>query len=116
MRNSPHGERLCSGSPLRTDPDGVIRVGGTRIPLETVVAATDAGAAPEEICRDFPSLDPPDVRAVVAHVLRHREEVDRYLARRRAEAEKVRREVEALPGNRALRDRLRALRRQTKSP
>ena len=33
--------------PIQTDADGVIRVGGTRITLDTVVAAFDAGATAE---------------------------------------------------------------------
>lgn len=96
--------------PLDTDPDGVVRVGGTRIPLETVVHAFDAGATPEVICEDFPGLELGDVYAVVTYALRHRPEVDRYLARRHALADEVRRDVEALPGNRRLRERLLARR------
>lgn len=96
--------------PLETDPDGVVRVGGTRIPLETVISSFDAGATPEVICEDFPSLELGDVYAVVTYALRHRDEVDRYLARRRALADEVRQEVEALPGNRRLRERLLARR------
>jgi uncharacterized protein (DUF433 family) len=97
--------------PVETDPDGVVRVGGTRIPLETVISAFDAGATPETICEDFPSLELDDVYAVVTYALRHRDEVDRYLARRRALADEARQEVEALPGNRRLRVRLLARRR-----
>lgn len=92
--------------PLHTDADGVIRVGGTRVTLETVVSAFDAGATPEEVCEDFPTLRLADVYAVVTYVLRHRPEVDRYLARRDEEAEEIRREIEASPANRRLRERL----------
>lgn len=96
--------------PLETDSDGVVRVGGTRIPLETVISAFDAGATPEVICEDFPSLELGDIYAVVTYALRHRDEVDRYLARRRALADEVRQQVETLPGNRRLRERLLARR------
>jgi uncharacterized protein (DUF433 family) len=97
--------------PLETDADGVIRVGGSRVTLETVIAAFDAGATPEDISADFPSLALDDVYAVVTYTLRHRADVDRYLARRREEAEAVRRDVEASPANRRLWERLRARRR-----
>lgn len=97
--------------PLHTDQDGVIRVGGTRLTLETVVSAFDAGATPEEICDDFPGLELADAYAVLTYTLRHRAEVDRYLAGRREEAEAIRREIEASPANQRLRDRLLARRR-----
>ena len=35
--------------PIHTDADGVVRVAGTRVTLDTIVAAFDAGAAAEEI-------------------------------------------------------------------
>lgn len=94
--------------PLVTDQDGGVRVGGTRITLDTVVAAFDAGATPEEIREDFPTLELADLYAVVAYVLRHRQEVDVYLARRREEADLLRREIEATPASQRLRERLRA--------
>lgn len=91
--------------PLRTDAQGVIRVGGTRVTLDTVVYAFDTGASPEEIAEDYPlRLD--DVYAVITYYLRHREEVAAYLERRRRHAEAVRRENEARFDHRGLRERL----------
>lgn len=80
--------------PLRTDADGVVRVGGTRVPLETVVSAFDEGAAAEEIVMRFPTLDLSDVYATITYILQHRAEVDEYVAGRRQEARRVRAEVE----------------------
>ena len=96
--------------PLHTDADGVIRVGGTRVTLETVVSVFDAGSTPEEICEDFPSLTLPDVYAVVTYVLRNRQEIEQYLVRRQEEAQEIRREIEASPANRRLREKLLARR------
>jgi uncharacterized protein (DUF433 family) len=48
--------------PLVADDDGVIRVAGTRVQLETVVIAFDAGATAEEIAQQYTSLDLADVR------------------------------------------------------
>lgn len=92
--------------PLHTNRDGVVRVGGTRVTLETVVAAFDSGSTAEEICEDFPGLELADVYAVLTYTLRHRPEVDRYLDRRRREGEEIRREIESSPGSRRLRERL----------
>ena len=96
--------------PLHTDEDGVIRVGGTRLTLETVVSAFDAGATPEEICDDFPGLELADAYAVLTYSLRHRSEVDRYLAGRRQQAEAIRREIEAAQTYQRLRERVLARR------
>lgn len=97
--------------PLHSDENGVIRVGGTRLTLETVVSAFDAGATPEEICEDFPELELADAYAVVTYALRHRSEVDQYLAGRRQQAEAIRRDIEPSPANQGLRERLLARRR-----
>ena len=51
--------------PLRTDNDGVMRVGRTRVPLDTVVYAFNQGASPEEIVLSYPTLQLDDVYAVV---------------------------------------------------
>lgn len=92
--------------PLRTDADGVIRIGDSRVPLETVVTTFDAGATPEEIVQDFPVLRLDDVYAVVTWYLRHRGEVEEYLREREEQAAEVRRKVEARFPQHGLRERL----------
>jgi uncharacterized protein (DUF433 family) len=81
--------------PLATGPDGVVRVTGTRVPLETIVTAFDAGATAEEIAQQYASVDLASVHAVVSYVLDHRSEVDEYVVRRRGAAAEMRGEVEA---------------------
>ena len=76
--------------PLSTDPDGVVRVTGTRVPLDTVIAAFVAGATAEEISQQFPSLALADVYQVIAYYLRRPSEVEEYLRRRRTESETAR--------------------------
>jgi uncharacterized protein (DUF433 family) len=92
--------------PLQTDPEGVVRVGGTRVTLDTVVAAFQAGASPEEIVHDYPALQLSDVYAVLTYYLRHQDSVDRYLQQRRDQATEVRRQNQARYGARGLRERL----------
>lgn len=82
-------------SPLRVDADGVVRVGMTRVTLDTVIGAFAAGCTPEEIVVKYPSLELADAYAVIAHYLRDRPAIDRYLASRATAAESVRGEVEA---------------------
>jgi uncharacterized protein (DUF433 family) len=72
--------------PLTKGPDGVVRATGTRVSLETIVGAFDAGATAEEIAQQYPSLDLAMVYAVVTYVLDNRQSVDAYVATRRAAA------------------------------
>jgi uncharacterized protein (DUF433 family) len=92
--------------PLTTDADGVIRVGGTRVTLETVVGAFEAGESAEEIAAGYPALSLADVYDTIAYYLRHRSETRAYLAERQAAASAMRREIESRPGYTDLRERL----------
>jgi len=96
--------------PLRIDRDGTVRVGGTRVTLDTIVGAFLQGAAAEEIAQQYPTVSLGDVYAVVAYYLRHRAEVDEYLAERQREAESLRKEIEANLDRSIIRERLLARR------
>jgi len=54
-------------APLEADADGVVRVGGTRVTLDTMVAAFKDGATAEEIVYQYPSLSLAEVYAVIAY-------------------------------------------------
>ena len=69
----------CDPPPLCETDDGVIRVSGTRVPLERVIRAFRSGATPEQIAQDFDVLTIERVYAVVNYYLHHRCEVDAYL-------------------------------------
>lgn len=96
--------------PLSVDSAGVVRVGGTRVTLDTVVGAFLDGGTAEEIVLQYPALKLADVYAVVTYYLRHKQEVDVYLSQRDAEAEEIRCKVEARWGNQGIRERLLARR------
>ena len=57
--------------PLVTDLDGVIRVGATRVTLDTVIAAFQEGMTAEGIVEQYPSLRLADVYSVIGYFLRH---------------------------------------------
>ena len=101
--------------PLTTASDGSVRLTGTRVSLETIVATFDAGATAEEIVQQYPSVDLASVYAVIAYVLDHRAEVDAYVADRRNAADRLRGEIEAALPASGLRARLLA-RRSTSGP
>ena len=92
--------------PLEMDKDGVLRVGGTRVTLDTVVGAFEAGATPEEIVQRYQSLDLADVYFALGYYLRRREEIEAYLAKRRQQASTVRRQNEARFDPHGIRERL----------
>lgn len=81
--------------PLRTDADGVVRVGDTRVTLDTVVSAFLDGATAEGIVEQYPSLELAEVYTAVGYYLRHQDEVNAYLRERARQAAAVRRENEA---------------------
>jgi uncharacterized protein (DUF433 family) len=93
--------------PIEADADGVLRVGGTRVTLETVLTSHRAGATPEEILRRYPTLDLADIYAVISYVLRNPGEVEAYLQRRAQDAARVQRENESRFNPEGIRDRLR---------
>jgi uncharacterized protein (DUF433 family) len=72
--------------PLNEDPDGALRVGGGRVLLELVIRAFQDGATPEAIAQRYSTLALADVYATIAYYLRHRNEVDAYLAERECRA------------------------------
>lgn len=62
---------------LGKDKHGTIRVGGTRVTLETVVSAFERGATPEGIVSQYDVLTLPQVCETISYYLNHREEMER---------------------------------------
>jgi len=93
-------------SPLRVDESGTIRVGPTRVTLDTVISSYSDGNSAEEIVLQYPSLSLVDVYTTVAYYLSHRDEVEDYLRQRRAEAGEIRKEIQQLCDQRGVRERL----------
>ena len=80
--------------PLREDEQGGWLVGKSTIPLERVIYAFNQGQTPEIIVANFPSLDLPDVYAVISYYLTNKGEVEDYIQRRKAEADNLRQAIE----------------------
>lgn len=92
--------------PFQKDTQGVIRVGGTRVTLETVIKAFKNGATCEEIVYQYPSLDLADVYAVIGYYLKNRAQVETYLEERRKKADLIRNEIDAHFDSKGIRERL----------
>lgn len=105
----------ASPLPVQLDSDGTARVSGTRVTLESVVLAFDAGATPEEITQQYPSLSLTEVYEALGYYLRHTDAVMAYLEERRALADSVRRVADARFDTSGIRARLMARKSQAAS-
>jgi uncharacterized protein (DUF433 family) len=101
---------LARRPPISLDSDGIYRVGGTRVRLDTVVTAFQRGCTAEEIMLKYPSLELADVYSTLAYSLENREAVDAYLESKRREAGQAERELEARFPSAGVRERLLARR------
>jgi uncharacterized protein (DUF433 family) len=81
--------------PMATGSDGVIRVSGTRVTLDSILLAFNDGETPEEIAQQYPSVPLADIYHLIGYHLRHAAETEEYLQRRLRESQEVRRENEA---------------------
>jgi uncharacterized protein (DUF433 family) len=105
-RNSMIPSTATEAIPLKVDTNGVVRVGRTRVTLDTVIAAFSDGATAEEIVQQYPSLNLADVYSVIAYYLRHPSEVEAYLHQRKTQADTVRKQNESRFDPRGVRNRL----------
>src|SRR5664279_1515585 len=96
--------------PLVFGDDGVMRVRGTRVTLETVLSAFAEGATAEEIAQRYPSISLADAYQVIGYCLRHASELEPYLERRRQDIRETRRSNESIWPPVGIRDRLAARR------
>jgi uncharacterized protein (DUF433 family) len=89
--------------PLRTDGQGVIRVGET---LVSILTEFKRGATPEQIVQDFDAVSLHDVYAVVAYYLQTQTEVDAFLEEHSKENERIHRDAEVRFPQAGIRERL----------
>lgn len=101
-------------TPIETDAHGVVRVAKTRVTLDTIVKAFLEGCTSEEIGEQYPSLELSDIYLVIGYYLRHREEVNTYLAERQRQADTIQQEVEQRFNPVGIRERLLARRTQAR--
>ena len=97
--------------PLVQDSDGIMRVRGTRVTLDTVFAAFREGATPEEIVQQYPSISLADVYQVIGYCVSHSSEIEGYLSERRATGQTARDHNESTWPPDGIRERLLARRR-----
>ncbi len=84
--------------PLVVDPQGSVRVGKSRLTLDTVVVAFKNGASAEQIAKQFPPVALSDVYAVIAYYLRWQSRVEEYLNEGNKGVEAIQAEMESRYG------------------
>ena len=92
--------------PLRKDAHGNWRVGNTRVLLELVIHAFNAGRTPEEIVQSYDTLQLEEVYSVIAYYLAHRAEIDAYLQQQEEEADSLWQDIKQRSDYQEFRNRL----------
>jgi uncharacterized protein (DUF433 family) len=82
--------------PLAVDAGGTVRIAGTRVSLDSIVACYKSGATSDQIAEDFPTVGLANIHATIAYYLNNRTEVERYLGEQLEAAEAVKRELGAV--------------------
>lgn len=81
--------------PLHMDKHGAVRVIGSRVTLDTIVAFFEQGESPEDIVDGFSTLKLADVYAIVSYYLKNKSAVRAYLRAREKRAIAMREKVQA---------------------
>ena len=76
--------------PLRWDEAGGIRIGQSRVTLDSLLAAYHNGCTPEEIAIQYSVLSLAEIYAAITYYLTHRQQIDSYLAQRHQVAQQRR--------------------------
>ncbi len=76
--------------PVRVDEGGGLKVGKTRVSLDSVVYAYNRREDAAEIQRNFDTLSLAEIHAAIAYYLHNKAKVDAYLRRNEIDYEKKR--------------------------
>lgn len=76
---------------------GSIRIGNSRVTIDSVVYEYKLGATAEQISYSFPSLQLADIYLTIAFYLTHKEKVEAYLAEQERTAGELRQQIESDP-------------------
>ena len=79
--------------PFRWDEAGGIRIGSSRVTLDSLLATYHNGSTPEEIAIQYSVLSLEDIYSAIAYYLNHRQEIDNYLEQRNKQAQQIRQQL-----------------------
>lgn len=84
---------------VRVDEHGVMRVGTSRVMLDSVVAGYRQGHSAETLQQQYPALSLEEVYGAIAFYLANQSEVDEYLKRQDRVWEQAREKAEKQPSS-----------------
>lgn len=103
---TPPTEFATLAPPFRRDEAGGIRIGQSRVTLDSLLAAHQNGASPTEIAQQYPVLDLAEIYGAIAYYLTHHQEINTYLETRQHQAQQHRQQLAKNHDLNGLRDRL----------
>ena len=80
---------------LTKTSDGTIRIGKTRVALESVVHHFSLGATAEEIAQKFPALRLAEVYGAISYFLDNHEKIGEYVLNQEAESARLQSDLES---------------------
>ncbi|MBI3165100.1 MAG: DUF433 domain-containing protein [Chloroflexi bacterium] len=92
--------------PLFRDNNGVVKIVGTRVTLDTLIGAFLRGATAEEIAGQYPTLDLSDIYLTISFYLQNKAEVETYLEQRTNYRQAVKKENQKRFSSNGLREKL----------
>jgi uncharacterized protein (DUF433 family) len=92
--------------PVREDSGGVLRIGRTRVSLDSLVAAYNEGASADELAEGFPTLTLGYIHATLGFYHQNRADLDAYLEHARTEEDRLQEETQRRFQTDAGRDRI----------
>jgi uncharacterized protein (DUF433 family) len=66
---------------VRVDEHGAMRIGNSRVMLDSIVAGFEQGHSPEALQQQYPTLSLEEVYGAITYYLAHTDEVHAYLKR-----------------------------------
>lgn len=66
---------------VRRDEHGVMRIGNSRVMLNSIVVGFEQGHSPETLQQQYPTLSLEEVYGAITYYLAHTDEIDTYLKR-----------------------------------
>ena len=76
-------------SPYLDEQDGALRVKGTRVGIEPIVAGYQGGESPEKIGQEFPTVTLAQVYGAIAYYLENQRLIDEWMAKTQCELERI---------------------------
>ena len=86
---SAPAEFQLTSPPLRWDEAGGIRIGSSRVTLDSLLATYHNGSTPEEIAIQYSVLRLEDIYSTIAYYLNNRQEIDTYLEKRNQQVQQI---------------------------